>query len=151
MRRFTLLMVVVVAASLIGCQREQPATVKPAAPHPVATKPFSVKTHAGIACEFYRNVSLDGFLKQMPSGSFDSVEMNFDAGPQVLALVKIPEQPGMDLTKVRFETSFKTRDGQVIERRWTAAKDRKSGKVTALFCLPPSVIDGETKTVQKGD
>jgi hypothetical protein len=136
--------------ALIGCHKEQPVTPKGGGPNPVGTKPFSVKTHAGIDHEFYRNISLEAFLKQLPSGSIDSLEMIFDKGTTVFALVKVPDQPGSVLTKVRFETSFKTQEGKVIDKRWTAAKDRKTGQVTALFCLPRSVIDGETKIIPNG-
>jgi hypothetical protein len=151
MRTLTLLMATAVTATLVGCQKEEPAAPQPAVPNPGAVKPFLVKNHAGIEHEFYRDVTLDAFLKQQPSGSVDSVNLDFGKGPQVFALVKVPEQPGMDWTKVRFETSFKTADGQVIDKRWTAAKDRKTGNVVALFCLPPSVVDGETKIVKNGD
>jgi len=142
---------VVVTGALLGCQREQPAPRQPADAHLAATKPFLVQTNAGIDHEFYHEVSLDSFLKQLPTGSVDSVNLDFGKGPQVFALVKVPEQPGKDLTQLRFETSFQTQDGQVIDKHWTAATDRKSGKVTAVFSLPPSVIGGETKVVAKGD
>jgi hypothetical protein len=69
----------------------------------------------------------------------------------VFALVKVPEQPGKDLTKLRFATVFKMQDGQVINKSWTAGKDRKSGSAAAVFCLPPSVVDGETKVVENLD
>jgi hypothetical protein len=113
-------------------------------------KPSSIKTNDGIDHEFYHNLSLDTLLKQLPSGSVDSLDVNLDKDHSVFALVKVPEQPTLDLAKVRFETQFKTQDGQVIQKRWTAAKGRKSGKAIALFSLPPSVIDGETKIVQNG-
>ena len=147
MRDLTFLIAIVVTASLISCQREQPAPPKLPDNNPAATKPFLVRTHAGIDHEFYRGLSLEAFLKQLPTGSVDSVALDFDQGPQVFALVKVPEQPGKDLTQIRFETSFKMQDGQVIHKRWTAAKDRKSGSTAAVFCVPPSVIDGETKVV----
>src|SRR5438046_5998850 len=103
----------VLTASLIGCQREQPGPPKPPADNPAATKPFLVKSNGGIDHEFYRDMSLDAFLKQLPQGSIDSVNLDFGKGAQVFALVKVPEQPGKDLTKIRFETSFKTQDGNV--------------------------------------
>ena len=47
-----------------------------------------VKVNDGIEHEFYRDVSLDAFLKHLPSGSVDSLNMNLDGKPQVFALVK---------------------------------------------------------------
>ena len=141
----------VVTAALIGCRREQPAPPKPPDGNSAASKPFLVKSNGGIDHEFYRDMSLDAFLKQLPQGSIDSVNLDFGKGPQVFALVKVPEQPGKDLTKIRFETSFKTEDGNVIIKGWTAAKDRKSGSAAAVFSVPPSVIDGETKVVDNRD
>jgi hypothetical protein len=142
---------IVIAGSLLGCQRQPLASTGPAALSNADIKPVSIKINDGIEHEFYRNVSLDAFLKQLPSGSVDSLELNADEDRQVFALVKVPEQPALDLAKVRFVTLFKTRDGKIIEKRWTAAKGRKSGKTIALFCLPPSVVEGETKIIQNGD
>jgi len=145
-----LLTSLVVVVSVVGCQQQPPSSPGPAAPGNAETKPSFIKTNDGIDHEFYRNVSLDALLKQLPSGSVDSLDFNLDKD-QVFALVTIPERSTLDLAKVRFETRFKTQDGQVIQKRWTAAKGRKSGKAVALFCLPPSVVEGETKTVQNGD
>jgi hypothetical protein len=150
MQKLKLLAALVLTGFLIGCQREPPATPKPAPVSESDGKPFSVEVNDGIEHEFYRNVSLDTLLKQLPSGSVDSLDMNLDGGPQVFALVKVPEQAGTDLTKVRFETTFRIQDGRAIDKRWTAAKGRKAGKVTALFCLPPTVVGGETRIVQNG-
>src|ERR1700676_5317912 len=80
MRR--LLAAITVAGTLIGCQKEPTSTPQGAALTAGAVKPFSVKTHEGIDHEFYRNVSLDALLKQIPSGSVDSVDMHLDKGPQ---------------------------------------------------------------------
>jgi hypothetical protein len=66
----------------------------------------------------------------------------------VFALVKVPDRAGVDLTKARFETTFTTQDGQAIGKRWTAAKGRKAGKVTAVFGLLPTVVGGEAKVIQ---
>jgi hypothetical protein len=140
-----------IAASLIGCRREPPAPPKPPADDTAAAKPSFVKSHVGIDHEFYRDIGLEGFLKLLPTGSIDSVHLDFGKGPQVFALVKVPEQPGKDLTKIRFETSFKMQDGQVITKDWTAAKDRKTGSAAAVFSLPSGVIDGETKVVDNRD
>lgn len=151
MFRLALPLVAIATAWLMGCQREPSTTSKPREAKPAGKKPFLVKTNAGIDHEFYREVSLDDFLKLLPTGAIDSVDLNIGNGPQVFALVKVPDQPDRDLAKVRFETTFKTRDGQVIDKQWTAAKDRKSGKAAAVFCLPPSVVDGETKVVPSSD
>lgn len=151
MQKLKLLAALVLVGSLIGCPGEPPASPKPAPVPEGDVKPFSVKANDGIEHEFYRNISLEAFLKQLPSGTVDSLDMNFDGGPQVFALVKVPEQAGRDLTKVRFETTFRMPDGQVISKRWTAAKDRKVGSVAALFCLPPAVVGGETKIVQQSE
>ncbi len=136
---------------LIGCQGDVPAIPQPSPNVSGEVKPFSVKANDGIDHEFYRNVRLDKFLKQIPSGSVDSVNLELDAGPKVFALVKVPEQSGLDLTKVRFKTTFQLQDGQAIEKEWTATKDRRSGKAAALFCLPLTVIGGETKIVQSAE
>jgi hypothetical protein len=137
----TSLFAVVCCGLVAGCRPAGPPGVSP-------IKPFAVQTNDGIDHELYRGVSLDAFLKQLPSGSIDSLDMSFDNGSQVFALVKVPEQPARNLTKVRFETTFKTQDGQKIEKRWTAAAGRTAGKVTGLFCLPPSVTGGETRVVR---
>ena len=139
----------VVTAALIGCRQEQPANPEPADPAPRAhVKPYLVRSNDGIRHEFYRDVSLDDFLKQLPSDSVDFMEI----GPgQVFALVKVLEPPEQDLATIRFETTFKTQYGQAIEKRWTTAKARKPGQVTAVFSLPALVIDGRTKVVQNGD
>jgi hypothetical protein len=136
---------------LIGCQREQPASPKPADSTLDARKPFLVKINAGIEHEFYRDMGLDEFLNSLPTGSVDSVDLDFSSTPQVFRLVKVPDEPGRDLTRVRFETTLKTQDGQANEKRWTAAKDQKSGKAAAVSCLPRSVVEGETKVVPSGD
>jgi hypothetical protein len=146
-----LLASLVIVVSVLGCQTQPPPATGGAGPGNAGPKPSSVKTNDGIDHEFYRNVSLDALLKQLPSGSVDSLDLILDNDHPVFALVKVPEQPALDLDKVRFETRFKTEDGQVIQKRWTAAKGRKGGKAIALFCLPASVLDGETKIVQKGD
>jgi hypothetical protein len=151
MRRITPAVAVVVAASLFGCQREQPVSPKPAVSTPNARTPFLVLTNAGIEHEFYRDLSLDEFLDLLPNNSVDSIDLSFNSTPQVFSLVKVPDEPGRDLTRVRFETTFKTREGQVIEKRWKAAKDRKSGKVSAVSSLPGSVVEGETKVVPSDD
>jgi hypothetical protein len=151
MHRLGLLLAVFLAASLVGCQREQPAPPKPGDANPGATKPFLVTTNAGIDHEFYRDISLEDFLKMLPTGSVDSVNIDFSKGLQVFALVKVLKLPGKDLSKIRFETTFKTKDSQVIEKQWTGAQDRKSGKSMALFCVPPSVVEGETKVVSIGE
>jgi hypothetical protein len=137
------------AASLIGCQREQPSRPESNA-NAAEIKPFLVKTNTGIDHEFYRGISLDEFLKILPTGSVDSVDLDFSKGPQVYALVKVPDQIGKDLTKIRFETIFKTQDGRSIEKHWTAAKGRTSGKSMAMFCLPVSVVEGQTKILSGG-
>ena len=151
MLKFATPLALILAASLIGCRRDQPAPPKPGAQNPAAIKPFLVKTNKGIDHEFFREVSLEDFLKTLPPDSLDSVELIADNRSQVFALVKVPEQPGKDLAKVRFETTFKTQDGQVIDKRWDAGKDRKPGTVMAMFCLPSNVVDGETKVVFGGD
>jgi len=136
------------AGALVGCQGDI-APPPTAAPEGVA-KPFSTKVNDGIEHEFYRDVSVDAFLKQIPSGSIDSLDMNLDGGPQVIALVKVPESREMDLKKIRFETRFTTNDGQEISKQW-AVSDKSVGKITALFCLPPSVVGGETKLAQNAE
>ena len=147
MHRLGLLLAVHLAASLLGCQREQPAPPKPGDANPGATKPFLVTTNAGIDHEFYRDISLEDFFKMLPKDSVDSVNLDFNKGPPVFALIKVPELPGKDLSKIRFETTFKTKEGQVIEKHWTGGEDRKAGKSMAVFCVPPSIVDGETKIV----
>jgi hypothetical protein len=143
-------MAIVVAGSIIGCrQKEQPQT--PAATSDSTVKPFTVKANDGIDHEFHRDVSLDALLKQLPSGSVDSFDLSLGTGPQVFALVKVPDQPKMDLAKVRFTTRFTTQDGQAIEKQWRPAKGRKPGEVIGLFSLPPSVIGGETQIAHDGD
>lgn len=144
MRQRTLLLAVLAIASLSGCRQNQPGP-------PTPIKPFLITSNAGIDHEFYRDMSLDDFLKIPPPGSVDSVNVDFGQGPQVFVLVKVPDQPGRDLTKVRFETTFKTQAGQAIEKRWTAAEDRKSGAASAVFCMPPGVVGAETKVVPAGD
>jgi hypothetical protein len=146
LRFLTSCLAVTFMVSLAGCQRDQPAPAKPGE-NPSALKPFLVKSNAGIDHEFYRDISLDEFLKMLPAGSVDSVNLDFREDPQVFAIVKVPDQPGKDLTKIRFATTFKTQDGQSIDKSWTAAKDRKSGKAAAVFCLPLSVVDGETRLI----
>jgi hypothetical protein len=145
MRLYSLLpLALILVASIFGCQSEQ--TAPPPSPGKSAEiKPFLIKTNAGIDHEFYRDVSLEAFLKMLPSGAVDSLNLDIGNGPQVYALIKVPDQVGMELTRIRFETTFKTQDGQKIDKSWTAAKDRKSGKVMAVFCLPLSVVEGETK------
>src|SRR5438094_608501 len=96
------LLATVVLGSLLGCQKEKPPAPVPAAPPTGAGKPFAVKTNDGISHEFYRDVSLQDFLKRLPPGSVDSLDVNLGKGPQVIALVKVPERPGMDLARVRF-------------------------------------------------
>lgn len=147
MRKPILSLAVFVAVSLIGCQRQPPAASQPRDINPAAIKPYLVKSNAGIAHEFYRGVSLDEFLKTLPPGSVDFIDLVLDKSPQVFALIKVPDQSGKDFTHLRFETTFKTRDGQVIDKRWTAAQDRKSGEAKAVFCVPLSVVEGETKVV----
>jgi hypothetical protein len=148
MRVLPLPLALMLATSLIGCQREEPAPPKkPGNTNPAAIKPFLTKTNGGIDHEFYRDISLDAFLKMLPTGSVDSVNLDFDKGPQVYALVKVPDQVGKDLARTRFETTFKTADGQKIDKHWTAAEGRKSGQAMAVFCVSPSVIDAETKVV----
>jgi hypothetical protein len=139
-----------VAGLLMGCQQGSPTKPTPAAPADGGIKPFAVRTNDGIDHEFYRDVSLDAFLKQLPSGSVDSLDLDLGGGPRVFALVKVPEQPGVDLTTVRFETTFRTQDGQAIDKHWAAAKDRKVGKAVGVFCLPLSVVGGETRIVRPG-
>ena len=92
-------------------------------------------------------ISLENFFKMLPKDSVDSVNLDFSKGPPVFALIKVPELPGKDLSKIRFETTFKTKEGQVIEKHWTGGEDRKAGKSMAVFCVPPSIVDGETKVV----
>jgi len=148
MNKLNILAALLLIASLSGCQGNPPATRNLA---PVAddgaVKPFAVEVNDNIAHAFYRDVSLEALLKELPSGSVDSLEMNLGGPAQVFALVRVPERAEMDLSKVRFETTFRTKDGQMLEKRWTAAKDRKTGKATALFSLPPTVDGGATKIV----
>jgi len=99
MHRLGLLLAIFLAAWLVGCQREQPAPQKAGDADPGVNKPFLVKTNAG-----------------------------FSTGPPVFALIKVPELPGKDLSKIRFETTFKTKEGQVIEKHWTGGEDRKRQK-----------------------
>src|SRR6266550_1080353 len=128
MRLLPLPLMLMLTALIIGCQREQPAPpIKPGNANPAEIKAFLTKTNAGIEHEFYRDISLDAFLKMLPTGSVDSVNLDFDKGPQVYALVKVPDQVGKDLARIRFETTFKTQDGQKIDKHWTAAQGRKSG------------------------
>jgi hypothetical protein len=128
-----LLMSSVTVGFLIGCQPQTPSSTGAVAPEKADIKPAYVKTNDGIDHEFNRNVSLDALLKQLPSGSVDSVDLSMDKDHRVFALVKVPEQPILDQAKVRFETQFQTQDGQVIQKSWTAAEGRKSGKAIALF------------------
>ena len=137
------------AIFLLGCRGDAPAIPKPAASGEV--KPFIIKSNDGIDHEFYKNVGLDEFLKQLPTGSVDSVNLELDGGPKVFALVKVSELVGRDLTTIRFTTTFQLQDGQTIEREWTAAQDRKSGSTAALFCLPPTVVGGETRISQSSE
>jgi hypothetical protein len=128
MHRLGLLLAIFLAAWLVGCQREQPAPQKAGDADPGVNKPFLVKTNAGIDHEFYRNISLENFFKMLPKDSVDSVNLDFSMGPPVFALIKVPELPGKDLSKIRFETTFKTKEGQVIEKHWTGGEDRKRQK-----------------------
>jgi hypothetical protein len=150
MLRFASLLVFGFTALLIGCQGEPSTSPTPGTQKP-AIKPFLVKTHKGIDHEFYRDVSLDEFFKTLPTGSVDSVELIADKGSPVFALVKVPEQADKDLDKIHFETVFTIQNGQSIEKRWSAAKGRKSGKAVAVFCLPAEVIGGETRIVSNSD
>jgi hypothetical protein len=150
-RRLPLPPVVLVALALIGCGREQGVPPPPAEPNPGEGKPFAISSSAGIEHEFYRDMSPDSFLKLLPANSVDSLNVNFDNAPHVFALVKVPDQPGRDLSKVRFETTFKNQDGRVIDKHWTAAEGRKSGPAVAAFSLPPTVVEGQTKVVPTGD
>jgi hypothetical protein len=146
---FRLPLALLLAALLTGCQQEQSAPpIKAGNADPAESKPFLTKNNAGIDHEFYRDISLDAFLKMLPTGSVDSANLNFDKGPQVYALVKVPDQVGKDLSRIHFETTFKTQDGQKIEKHWTAAQGRKSGMAMAVFCVPTSVVDADTKVMR---
>jgi hypothetical protein len=146
-----LLTSIALMGSLLGCQKQTPSITGSSVPINAGIKPSSIKVNDGIEHEFYRDVSFEVLLKQLPSGSVDALDLNLDIPSPVFALVKVPDQPALDLAKVRFETQFKTQDGQVIQKRWAAAKDRQSGKGIALFCLPATVVEGETKILQTGD
>lgn len=135
---------------LVGCQRQDPKPLS-APEKTVATgiKPFTVKNNSDIVHEFYRDVSLEAFLKTLPTGAADSVNLDLGNGPQIYATVKVPEQAGKDLTKLRFVTTFITADGQKTDTQWQAAEGRTSGTAKAIFSLPPTIVDGNTKVIAK--
>jgi hypothetical protein len=114
---------------------------------PPEGKPFAVASNDGIDHELYRGLSLDDFLGKLPAGSVDSMDLDLQIKTPVFAVVKVPAQPGRDLTKVRFASTFKTKDGQTIEKQWEAAEGRTEGGTIGVFCLPATVTGGETKVI----
>jgi len=105
-------------------------------------EPFAVKTNDGIAHKLYAKVSLEAFLKQLPSGSIDTIDIVSTEGSQAFVLVVVPEESA----RLQFETTFETQEGEKLVKEWKAAEGRRSGAVTGLFVLPGNIVDATTKT-----
>lgn len=121
-----------------GCQ---PAS------EPGEIKPFAIKTNDGIAHELYRDLTLEQMLQRQPSGSVDFVDIDTRLKAPVYALVKVPEQAEIDLTKKQFETIFQTAKSQAIKKTWRAVREKQTGKAIGFFTLPADVVDAKTQIV----
>jgi hypothetical protein len=105
-----------------------------------------------ITHTFHRGVDLAAFLKTLPSGSVDHVDFN-DTRPYLIAVVNAVSSkgeaaaPGKELPR-GFETVFHTKDGGRFVKKWGPAEGNKSGRCSAVFVLPASVVRGETRPVE---
>jgi len=105
-----------------------------------------------ITHKLHRNVQLEAFLKTLPSGSVDHVDIN-DSRPYLIAVVEVTSKPGSDGKQEKpspqaFQTIFHGKDELV--KKWEPAKGNKSGRWSAVFVLPDSISRAETSLVDNG-
>jgi hypothetical protein len=106
-------------------------------------------THA-----FHRDVDFDSFLKTIPTGSVDLVDTT-DAQPYVIVVVEArwlsdrAEAQSGAAPRV-FRTIFRGMGAAESAREWKPVEGNHSGKSTAIFVLPASMEEAETRLSDPG-
>jgi hypothetical protein len=102
---------------------------------------------------FHRGVALDSFLKTLPSGSVDFLDVS-DAQPYVIAVVQVRQADGEAKPPAggvphEFQTTFHGKGATESTKKWKPAEGNNSGTWTAVFVLPDSMETGETRLVSE--
>jgi hypothetical protein len=152
--RFRISVVALLACAFAtSCDRPQPATATPAGAPPPTT---SVATFDGFQAthDFRDDVDLATFLRSLPCGSVDHLDSTHEE-PYVIAVVQVSRSaagnvvPASD-APVEFETSFRGKGDAGSVMRWKPASGNNSGTWTAVFVLPESVDQGQTRLAPQG-
>ena len=105
----------------------------------------------------HRDTDLDSFSKTMPPASADYFEVSefpayVSGAPYVIAVVEVRLRTTSANARLAarprlIETTFKGSGIAPLVRRWPPVEENHSGRWTAVFVLPDSFREGETRLV----
>src|SRR5687767_11453871 len=153
MRRSTIVVLLLACASaLASFDRPAQGPAAPASAPATAPAPeLSVSAVDGLEMThaLHRDVDVLSFLKTQPSGSVDYLDIG-DSQPGVIVVVDVKRTDADGAAPVAplpraFETIFRgDGDGQ-LTRKWKPTEQNASGKYRAIFVVPGSIKQAETR------
>jgi hypothetical protein len=129
---------VLAAALLLACGKENRSQAR-ATPSAASSSVDIVRGHdftLTTRCQFHPNETLESVSKTLPSGSVDTVLVQYPLDGLVLVVVEVTVDPHVPSGPRSFDTSFRLSTGGEVTKSWVAATGNKSSTFRAVMAVP---------------